>query len=357
LPSQKQLRWSQLKVGITVIAASVTLAILVFLMSGTGGMFTRKFSVITYFDNAEGLRSGQPVNLQGVPIGNVTAVRVVPGRPESPVQVIMGINKKYQPFVRSNTKATILTQGVLGESYVDLDSRKATGPVVVDGQELPSTNAPGLEDVVRASQGTLTNLDILVKRLDRIVAEIETGRGTVGQLINDPTLINKMNKAVDQAQTLLNDVSSGRGTIGKLFADDALYRKANDAVDKMDRIIAEIESGKGNLGMLVKDDTFMKNANQTISKVNRFVDDVNAGKGALGKFAKDEEFAARLQNTVDKLSKIADQLEAGQGSAGKFLRNPSVYNNTDQMLIETRSLVKAIRENPKKYLTIHFRVF
>jgi phospholipid/cholesterol/gamma-HCH transport system substrate-binding protein len=40
-----------------------------------------------------------------------------------------------------------------------------------------------------------------------------------------------------------------------------------------------------------------------------------------------------------------------------LLKNPSLYNNTDQMLIETRSLVRAIRENPKKYLTIHFRVF
>jgi len=26
-------------------------------------------------------------------------------------------------------------------------------------------------------------------------------------------------------------------------------------------------------------------------------------------------------------------------------------------LVETRNLVKAIRENPKKYLTIHFKVF
>ena len=357
MPSQKQLRWSELKVGITVIAASVTLAVLVFLISGTSGIFTSKFTIVTYFDNAEGLRSGQPVDLQGVAIGNVTSVRVVPGRPQSPVEAIMRISSKYKPFVHTDTKATIMTAGVLGESFIDLDSRVATGAVVKDGQEIPSTNAPGVEDVVRSSQGTLTNLDILVKRLDRIVAEVETGRGTVGQLINDPTLINKMNSVVDQAQQLLNDVSGGRGTIGKLFADDTLYRKANATVDKLDRIVDDINSGKGNLGMLVKDDTFMKNANQTISKVNRFVDDVNAGKGALGKFAKDEEFAARLQNTVDKLSKIADQLEAGQGSAGQFLRNPSVYNNTDQMLVETRTLVKAIREDPKKYLTVHFRVF
>jgi phospholipid/cholesterol/gamma-HCH transport system substrate-binding protein len=60
---------------------------------------------------------------------------------------------------------------------------------------------------------------------------------------------------------------------------------------------------------------------------------------------------------VEKLSAISDRLEAGEGSAGKLLKDPSIYNNTDQMLIETRNLIKSMRENPKKYLTIHFRVF
>jgi len=73
--------------------------------------------------------------------------------------------------------------------------------------------------------------------------------------------------------------------------------------------------------------------------------------------AKDEEFARKLRNTLDKVSRMADQLEAGQGTAGRFLKNPSIYNNTDQLLLETRTLVKAIRENPKKYLTIRFRIF
>ena len=40
-----------------------------------------------------------------------------------------------------------------------------------------------------------------------------------------------------------------------------------------------------------------------------------------------------------------------------LLKNPSLYNNSDQMLIETRNLIKALRENPKKYLTIRFKVF
>jgi phospholipid/cholesterol/gamma-HCH transport system substrate-binding protein len=87
------------------------------------------------------------------------------------------------------------------------------------------------------------------------------------------------------------------------------------------------------------------------------VDDLNAGRGPAGMLLKDEAFARKLRNTIDKLSTIADRLEAGEGSVGKLLKDPSVYNNTDQLLVETRNLIKSLRENPKKYLTIHFKVF
>jgi phospholipid/cholesterol/gamma-HCH transport system substrate-binding protein len=368
LPSQKQLKWSELKVGITVIVGSVTLAILVFLISGTSGLFTRKITLITYFDNAEGLRPGQPVDLQGVAIGNVTGVRVVPGRPKAPVQVLMKINNKYAEFIRLGVKtdkgvieksstATIQTAGVLGESFIDVDSRNATGPPAVDGAELKAGNAPGYQDVIRASQSTLQNIDVLLGQAKDILATVQSGQGTLGQVINDPTMINKINSILNQVQGLLNDVNSGKGTIGELFTDKTLYLKANDAIDKLDRMVDEINTGKGNLGKLVKDETLYTNINQTVTKANKMLDDLNAGRGPAGKLLKDEEFARKLQNTINKLSSIADRLEAGEGSAGRLLKDPSVYNNTDQLLVETRTLIKAIRENPKKYLTIRFRIF
>jgi phospholipid/cholesterol/gamma-HCH transport system substrate-binding protein len=357
LPSQKQLRWSELRVGITVIVASVTLAILVFLISGTSGLFTKKITLVTYFDNAEGIRPGQPVDLQGVAIGNVSTVRVVLGRPLAPVQVVMRVNAKYQPFIREDSKATIETAGVLGESFVDISSKEAKGAVVKDNAELPPGNAPGLQDVVRSSQTSLQNIDVLVKRANAILGEIQEGNGTLGKVIYDPTMINKINGILNQVQGLLNDVSNGKGTIGKFFSDDSLYRKADALVDKADLLVDEINKGHGSLGKFVKDDALYNNANQTIAKANKLVDDINAGHGAAGKLLKDEELARKLQNTINKLSNIADRLEAGEGSAGKLFRDPSVYNNTDQLLVETRTLIKAIRENPKKYLTIRFRVF
>jgi phospholipid/cholesterol/gamma-HCH transport system substrate-binding protein len=335
----------------------VTLALLVFLISGTGGLFTNKITLVTYFDNAEGIRPGQPVDLQGVAIGNVKTVRVVPGRPLSPVQVVMRVNKDFQQFIHQDSKATIETAGVLGESFVDIDSKDAKGPTVKDGTELPPGNAPGIQDVVKSGQTSLQNIDVLVKNANSILGEIQNGKGSLGQFISDPSTLNKINAILNQLQALLNDISNGKGTIGKLFSDDSLYRKADSLVTKVDTMVDEINKGHGSLGKLVTDEALYNNANQAIATTNKLLADLNAGRGPAGKLLKDEELSRKLQNIVEKLSNISDQLAAGEGSAGKLLKDPSLYNSTDQMLVETRNLVKAIREDPKKYLTIRFRVF
>ena len=351
MPSQKQLKWSQLKVGLTVLAASVTLGLLIFLMSGTGGLFTSKIQLKSYFDNANGLREGAPVRLAGVDIGNVTNILVVRDRTKqlTPVEVTMKVNTRYQFNLRKDSLTLLSTAGVLGETYIDIDSSQSKGPQAQDGDVLPSREVPDFGDMVRAGQGTLQNMDALLKRLDRIVAFVESGQGSVGKLLYDPTLYDRLNATVNQFQ--------GKGTLGKLFSDEELYQKANATVDKLNLVIDDINAGKGSAGKFLKDPVLYDNANATIANVKKLTDDVSAGKGPIGMLAKDEEFARKLRDTMGKLSAMADRLEAGEGSAGKLLRDPSLYNNADQMLVETRGLVKNIRENPKKYLTIHFKVF
>jgi len=359
VPSQKQLQWSQLKVGLTVLVASATLAVLIFLMSGTGGFLSHKILLRSYFDDASGLRVGAPVRLAGVDIGNVTAVRVVPEKEKqlTPVEVTMKVSTKYHYALRKDSVTLLSTAGVLGETYIDIDSSTAKLPEVQEGDVLPSREVPDFSDMVRAGQGTLQNMDALLKRLDRIIAFVESGQGSVGKAIYDPTLYNRLNSTVNEFQNLINEVTQGGGTLGKLLSDDELYRRANGTIDKLNTVIDDLNAGKGSAGKLLKDPELYNNANATVANVKKLTDDVNAGKGALGKLAKDEEFAAKLQNTMDKLSAITDRLEAGQGSAGKFLQDQSLYNNADQLLAESRELIKAIRANPKKYLTIHLKIF
>lgn len=326
-------------------------------MTGTTGLFTRKLTLFVYVDNAGGLRGGAPVRLEGVDVGNVIGIRVVPNRSPYPVEIKMKVSSKYADFIKTDSVVMLSTAGVLGETFVDIDSRSAKGRQVQDGTTLQAQDVPDLQDVVRASQGTLQNVDILLKRADRIFAAIESGQGSVGKLIYDKSLYTNLNSSVVELQGILNDINNGRGSIGKLLKDEEMYQKLNTSIDKLNGIVTDIDSGKGTVGKLIKDPELYNNLNQTVAKANQLVDNVNQGKGALGKFASDPVFAQKLEKTVDNLNSITTRLDSGEGSAGMILRNPSLYNNADQMLLESRKLVQAIRENPKKYLTIRFRIF
>lgn len=357
MPSQKQLKWSQLKVGVTVIVASVTLMILIFLMSGTGGWFTHKIILKSYFDNSSGLRNGAPVRLQGVDIGNVNGIRVVPGKPLTPVEVTMKVNTKYHFELRKDSVTSLSTAGVLGETYIDIDSSMAKGPEAQSGDTLTTREHPDIQDVVRSSQSTLQNMDALLKRTDRILAFIESGQGSIGKFIYDPNLYDRVNATVNEFKGIVDEVKNGQGSIGQLIANDEAYNKAMAAVDKINAIIDELQQGKGTAGLFLKDPKLYDNANETIANVRKLSDDINAGKGAIGKLARDQQFADKMQNTMNKISDLTDRLEAGEGTFGRLLKDPALYNNSDQMLVETRGLVKSIRENPKRYLTFHVKIF
>lgn len=356
MPSQKQLKWSQLKVGLTVVFASIILAVLILLMSG-GGLFTRKIVLISYFPDAGGLREGAPVRLSGVDIGNVRRIRVVPNRPLDPVQVHMKVKTEYHFFLRRDSITVLSTAGVLGETYINIDSSVAHGPEARDGEVLPSKEVPGYEEVMRAGQSSLQNMDALLKRMDRIVAFVESGQGSVGKLIYDPSLYNRVNATVSEFQNLVAEIAQGQGSLGKLISDDALYNKANASIDKINQLIDEVNAGSGTVGKFLKDPSLYNNANQTVTNFKQLSDDINTGKGPLGILAKDQEFARKLQNTMDRISNLADKLDNGNGTAAKLLRDPSVYNNTNTLLTDTQDLIKAVRQNPKKYLTIHLKVF
>jgi phospholipid/cholesterol/gamma-HCH transport system substrate-binding protein len=357
LPSQKQLKWSQLRVGLTVIIASVMLAVLIFLMTGTGGWLTHKVILKSYFDNAQGLRIGAPVRLAGVDIGNVTGIRIVSGRQADPVEITMKVNTVYHASMRKDSVTIMSTAGVLGETFIDIDSSAAKGPEVVDGDTLAARDEPQIQDVVRASQGTLQNLDALLKRTDRIIAYIESGQGSIGKVIYDPGLYDRLNATVAEFKGLMDDVQSGKGSLGPLLTSDEVYKKANRAIDQVNALIDDLQAGKGTAGKVLKDPALFDNANKTIANLRQLTDDMNAGKGALGKFTHDQEFANKLQETINNLTELTDRLQKGEGTVGLLFKDPAVYNNSNQMLVETRELVKAIRENPKKYLTFHVKVF
>lgn len=328
-------------------------------MTGTTGLFTKKILVHTYVDNAGGLRVGAPVRLEGVDIGNVTRIRVVsdPSHRVAPVEVSMKITTKYAESMNSGCQVLLTTAGVLGEVFIDMDCRQASGAPLADNSVLATKDVPQFQDVVRASQSTLENMNVLLKRVDDIVSYIQSGKGSIGKIIYDPSLFDRANATVTQLQQITNQINSQNGTIGKLLNSNELYDKVNGAVDNVNKIIDEVENGQGSVGKLLKDPALYDNANKMVAGGNQLVADINAGKGTLGMLAKDQAMAKKIDDTITRLNNITAGLDKGEGSAGKFLKDPALYDNTNDLLVETRNLIKAVRQNPKKYLTIYLKLF
>jgi phospholipid/cholesterol/gamma-HCH transport system substrate-binding protein len=359
LPSQKQLKWSELRVGVTVVFASLVLALLLFLMSGTGGFFSTRIKLVSFFDNAEGLREGAPVRLNGVDIGNVMAIRIVPDKDKqiTPVEIVMKVGTKYRFNLRRDSLTSLDTAGVLGETYIDIDSSQAIAALAQDGDTLPTRVHPDFNEVVRSSQSTLQNMDALLKRADRILAFAESGKGSLGKLIYDPTLYDQFSKTVAEFNQIVDQIAKGQGSLGQLINRNDAYNKFVATLDKMNGVIDDLQAGKGTAGKFLKDPSLYNNANDTIANFKQVSADLNAGKGSAGRLLKDEELAKKLDTTMTKLAALTSELEAGQGTAGKLFKDEALYNNANQMLEESRNLVKAIRQDPKKYLSIKLHIF
>ena len=336
----------------------IVLVGLIVLMSGqSGGLFQRKLVLRSYFENAAGVKDGAPVTLEGVTIGNVTHVRVVPNRNPTPVEVTMQVGSEFERDLHVDSTASIAQAGVLGDSYVDISSAHASGPPPASNAELKTSGSPSIQDVIRTSEDSITQVQALTKKIEALTDSLNSNKGTVGQLINAPQLARKVQHITSDLESITSAISSGKGSLGKLVNDDTLYTRANSAIDRMNNIVTGLDEGKGTAGKFLKDDTLYDNLNSTVSSANKLVADINAGKGSIGKLAKDPDFARKLDDVVTHLDSIMKDVDEGKGTIGQLLQNRSVYDHADATLDETHKLVKSIREDPKKYLIIRFKVF
>jgi phospholipid/cholesterol/gamma-HCH transport system substrate-binding protein len=294
-----------------------------------------------------------------VDIGNVVKIVIVPDKDKqfTPVEIIMKVSTKYSFNLRRDTLTSLETAGVLGETFMDMDSSQAIGPPAQNGDTLPTRVHPDFNEVVRSSQSTLQNMDALLKRADRILAFAESGKGSLGKLIYDPTLYDRLSQTVSELETVVDEIAKGQGSLGQLINKKDAYDKFVATLDKMNAVADDIQQGKGTAGKFLKDPTLYNNANDAVANLKKVSEDLSKGKGTAGRLLNDEQLANKIDTTMTKLAALTTELEAGHGTAGKLFKDETLYNNATQLLVDSRDLVKAFRENPKKYLSIKLHIF
>ena len=357
MPQRKEIKWSQLRVGILVAISLVVLAVGVFLISGQVGFLSRKYTLKAYFSEASGLREGSQVQLAGIPIGNVEAIRVSTyTEPLRAVEIDMKVAKRYQDQIRADSIVTTESAGLLGEKYINISRGSPGQPVLGAGAELKSHEEPDIKQIVRNTNDVISDLRALSAKLNDISNQITTGKGSMGKLIYDQALYNRMNETASAAQRVMADIERGQGTIGKLISDEALYRQMSATMDRLNNFIDDVQHGKGSAGRFVTDPAVYDNLNKAAAKANTLIDNIDSNKGTLGRLINDPQLYNHLNETVDHLNTITARMEKGEGTLGLLSTDKTLYNNLSESAKSLREFLTEFRQNPKKYLTMRVKI-
>jgi phospholipid/cholesterol/gamma-HCH transport system substrate-binding protein len=358
MPQRKQISWAQLRVGVMVLVSLVVFGVGVFFISGQVGLFTSKYTLKTYFSGASGLRAGSQVRVAGVPVGVVKSIRISDFvEPDRAVEVTMRIPVSYQKEIRGDSVARLATAGLLGDAFVDITRGQPGQAVVKDGGEVKSAEEADIKRIVQNTNDVISNLRVLSDKLNDITGQIQAGKGTLGKVIYDQALYNRLNSMADGVQHVVARLDRGEGTIGKLMADETLYNRTVASIDRLNHILDDVQSGKGSLAKFINDPSVYNNVEQLVARANTMVDNVNKGQGTLGKLATDPQLYNRVNDTFDRLNIITTRIEQGQGTLGKLSTDPTLYSNLSESSQSLREFLTEFRKNPKKYLTVRIRLF
>jgi phospholipid/cholesterol/gamma-HCH transport system substrate-binding protein len=361
MAQHKQLTWTELRVGLFVLAGAVLLAVVIFYVTGGSG-FGPKYRLRAYLPEVDGLTVGAPVRLDGVDVGNVEKIEIaVPkqGEPASKdrnIEVDLRIQKTFQSYLRSDSSAGLITEGLLGNRYVDID-RGYVGRVLQNDEEIPGREEKALKEVVERSADLMDNLSAITKQASAVLTDVRNGRGSLGKFMVDQTAYNHLNSTLENLDHMMTDVQAGKGTLGKLVTNDEMYNRVDSVASRVDSVLEAVQNQQGTLGKLVYDTSIHESAKKLIDNSNAFFTDVRGGKGTLGKLATDDSLFLQYKQAGENLSSATAKLNSNQNTIGKFFDDPKFYDNFSGLAGDMRLLVGDFRKDPKKFLHVKFSIF
>lgn len=358
MSQHERVQWAQLRVGIMVIVSLVLFAIAVFFISGQGGFFARHYTLKAYLPTAGDLREGAQVRLAGIPVGSVARIKISPFTDKQrAVEVDLKISRAYQDEIRSDSLASVETVGLLGDGYVNITRGTPEQEVIADNGAVKTAEKADIAAVMQNTNQVIMNLNSLSAKLDDITTQVQAGKGSIGKMIYDQTLYNKLNAAISTAQTLIDRTQQGEGTIGRLMVDETLYNRTLGTLDRLDKVIDQIQNGEGSMAKFISDPSAYNNLNRLLTNGNTLIDNINQGHGTLGKLAKDGQLYDRMNSTLAHVDTITARIDQGQGTLGRLSTDPTLFNNLRDSSQSLKEFLSDFRKDPKKYLSIKLHIF
>ena len=221
-------------VGIFVSLAMIGFVWVLFNIGGGSGFLSGQYSIYGKFSNVKGLHAGSEVSLAGLHIGVVKAI-TVSNEDSRDLIVQFAINRKWQDRIRDDSIATIRTQGVLGDKFVEI-SIGSKGDALQNGAFMPTQEPADLftkggtlvEDVEKHFQrgsdfdALMKNLTVVTQNLAVLSTEVREQKGLLHELIYG-TGGKSLNSSLTHVDNILGKIDRGEGTIGSLINDPTVY--------------------------------------------------------------------------------------------------------------------------------------
>jgi phospholipid/cholesterol/gamma-HCH transport system substrate-binding protein len=303
----------ELKIGIIVAFGIAALIWGVPFLKGTD-IFSNQKKVFAIYDHVDGLTASNPVQINGLKIGQVIKLSFLPDR-SGRILVTMLIEGDV-PIPKKST-AIIVSSDILGSKVINL--KLSNNPELIENKDTLN------------SLFELSLAEEVTKQIAPIRSKTENLLTSMDSLI---TVIHKVLNAETQTN-LIKSFESIKRTVGNLErATIKIDTLIGTQQSRVKGILANVESISGNL----------KNNNERITHILKNFSSIS-----------DTIVKANIANVINQASIAFNKINQGKGSIGLLLNNDSLYNNLSAASDNLDKLLLDMKENPKRY--VHFSMF
>ena len=183
----------KIRLGLFILVGIGLFVLGIFIIGKQKNLFNPVFKLTANFRNVSGLQVGNNIRFSGISIGTVDNVAIIN---DSTVRVEMLIKKEVQKFIKTDTKASVGSEGIIGDKIVVLSQGNSSNKVVKEGQMIASTEPIETDAILQSVKVTAENAAIATAEIATLVKKINNGEGTLGRLIQDKTMADNIDKTI-----------------------------------------------------------------------------------------------------------------------------------------------------------------
>jgi len=192
----------KIRLGLFVAGGLALFIFAIFIIGKQKNLFNPVFELTSKFYNVSGLQVGNNVRFSGITVGTVDDIIILN---DSTVQVKLLVKEDVRRFIKTDCIMAIGSEGLIGDKLVIITQGSFDAPVVKEGQELASKEPVETDAIMASLKVTAGNVEIISQQVAEIMININSGKGTIGRLIQDSTIAENLR------ETMLNLKTSSKG--------------------------------------------------------------------------------------------------------------------------------------------------